>query len=554
MSRKKREEPEVMTKGMTRREFVKGAAVGAAGVGIVASSLSLIGCGGPQEAKPWLPEKWDEEADVVVAGSGGGGLTAALTAAGEGAKVLLLEKLPTTGGTTGISGGWIWIPNNPLMKKAGIPDSREEALTYLRRVAEGQAPEKVIETFADRGPEMVEYIFENVPLEWKIAKPALAGMISGGPGADYHPEWPGGKSEGRSLFPAGGGPGLVKALRDAAEAKGVKVMVETSAKKLIQDAKTKEILGLIAESAGKELTIKARKGVILAAGGFPWNEEMVKHFLRGPSLPTSTLGNTGDGILMGMAIGADLRNMNEEWGMPVALTAGGTATLCASWTTGMPGAIVVNKYGERFYNEAGPYDTVKRAYDVYDSRFDKCEYLNVPAYAIVDADYVGRYTFLGVKPGEEAPKWMWKADTLRDLALALKIDPDALEKTVETFNGYAREGVDLEFHRGESLYDQSWGGDPSFKNSNLAPLETPPFYTVEMRAGNIGTCGGLRVNEKAQVLNPFEDVIPRLYAVGNNSGVGGPGVHYGGGGGTVGPIMTFGYIAALDAITLAAWE
>lgn len=134
------------------------------------------------------------------------------------------------------------------------------------------------------------------------------------------------------------------------------------------------------------------------------------------------------------------------------------------------------------------------------------------------------------------------------------IDPDALEKTVETFNGYAREGVDLEFQRGESLYDQSWGGDPSFKNPNLAPLETPPFYAVEMRAGNIGTCGGLRVNEKAQVLNPFEDVIPRLYAVGNNSGVGGPGVHYGGGGGTVGPIMTFGYIAALDAITLTAWE
>jgi 3-oxosteroid 1-dehydrogenase len=162
---------------------------------------------------------------------------------------------------------------------------------------------------------------------------------------------------------------------------------------------------------------------------------------------------------------------------------------------------------------------------------------------------------LGVEPGGETPAWMKKADSVRELAVALGIDPDALEETVETFNGYARDGVDLEFHRGESLYSQSWAGDPAFeKNPNLAPLGTAPFYAVEMRPGNIGTCGGLRVNASAQVLNPFGEVISRLYAAGNNSGVGGPGVHYGGGGGTVGPAMTFGYIAAKHMTALTSWE
>jgi 3-oxosteroid 1-dehydrogenase len=177
------------------------------------------------------------------------------------------------------------------------------------------------------------------------------------------------------LAPEGSGPGLGKGLNAGATEKGVEILTETPAKELIQDAETGGILGVVAESEGKRINIKARLGVIMAAGGFPWNEEMVKHYLRGPSMPTSTPGNTGDGILMGMAVGADLRNMNEEWGMPVAKTSEtavsglgspGTWMLCASWVTGMPGAIVVNKYGKRFYDEAGPYDTVKRAYDAYD--------------------------------------------------------------------------------------------------------------------------------------------------------------------------------------------
>jgi 3-oxosteroid 1-dehydrogenase len=168
---------------ITRRDFVKGAAVGAVAV---AGAGALASC--KKAAAPGVPEKWDKEVDVVVVGAGGAGLTAAITAAVERAEVLVLEKLPTTGGTTAISGGWMWVPGNPLMKEAGISDSKEEILTYCKRVAEGQASDELIDAFIDRGPEMVEFVLANVPVKWQIARPAMAGMKSGGPGADYHPE------------------------------------------------------------------------------------------------------------------------------------------------------------------------------------------------------------------------------------------------------------------------------------------------------------------------------------------------------------------------------
>lgn len=531
-------------KTIGRRSLIKGGSL----VGASAAASLLAG----KSASAWQgvapePETWDMETDVLVVGFGGAGSAAALAARVAGAEVLIIEKLGFPGGTTGISGGWIWIPNNPLMEQVGVEDSREDALTYVTRVAEGQADQEIIEAFVDRGPELVQFLLDNVDLVWTPRDP------NQGWAADYHPEWEGGKLGGRSLSPEGSGPGLIRALVAACDANGIDYLLETPAKRLI--ARDGEVLGVLAESDGAEINIRARKAVVLTAAGFPWNEEMVKHYLRGPSIPTSTPGNTGDGILMGMAVGADLRNMNEEWGAPAYKIPGdrlGHILIAAS--IGRPGAIMVNRWGERFFNEAGPYDTVKRAFDYYDT--SRTEYRNQPAYLIADAGYVERYTFLGVGLDDEVPEWVTTADSIRELAVLLGIDPYALETTVARFNWNAARGVDPDFMRGQSAYDRSWAGDPEAPCPNLclSPLQRPPFYALEAWGGNIGTAGGLRVNANSQVLNPFAEIVPRLYAAGNNAGIGGPGAHYGGGGGTVGPAMVFGYIAGQHAAGLDGWE
>ena len=566
-------------KRITRREFVKGAAIGAAGVaaaGVLAScGAEATPCPPAPTAVPCppappaptavpcppypvtgVPEKWDKEVDVVVVGSGTV-LVGALAAYDSGAEeVLILEKMPTAGGSTIMSGGMFWIPNNSIQREAGYLDSREEAITYLTKAAQGTADPGWTETFVDKGPEMVDYLRENTPLDL---------MTDRFP--DYQPEWPGGKDT-RSLdckpgFVAAYKQGkmvahlLIGGLLEACEKRKIEILFETPAKKLVARALPdgrSEVLGLVAESEGKQIYIKARKAVILGAGGFPFNEEMCKHFLNGPfRYPFCNPGNTGDGILMGMAVGADLRNMNSAWGMPCHK---GTDEKIGRFEgdRAKPGCIMVNKYGERFVNESANYNMMQNAFYRWDVVGCTGFYPNIPSFAIVDATFLNRYGFEYSKPGEESPL-VRKANTLRELASKLDIDPDGLEKTVEEFNKYAKEGKDLVFHRGESAYDIFWSRfyAPAAP-SPLAPIETPPFYgSSEIWPGGIGTRGGLAVNTNAQVLNPFGDVIPRLYASGNNSGVGAPGAGYGGAGGTMGPAMTFAYIAGKHTGTLKPW-
>lgn len=526
----------------SRRRFIQRAAVGAAAT---VAAGALIGCDDDDEkckdegggATGGATYTFDLEVDVVVVGSGTG-LAGALAAADAGSQVLVLEKAAETGGSTRMSGGVAWIPNNPVMKAEGIEDSREMALEYCHKNAMGQADDDVIEAFVDQGPKMAELVQKHTPWVWR-----KSGMLT-----DYQPEWPGSVFKGRSIEPdeAGEafklGPNLIDGMASGLTALGGEIRLSTPAVSLISrelDDGRREVLGVVAEGADGPLRVRANQGVILAAGGFEWDWEMKRHFLRGPSMYTlGTVSNTGDMIRAAQVIGADLRNMNEVWGITVfkeesaALAeAGEPANLTGQIQRRMPGTITVNRYGERFCNEASSYDSAWRTYFAWDNFGDNTP-RNVPAFMISDKKQ---------KPNTDVG--VHQADTLAELAGKLGIDPGGLEATVAEFNEHALNGEDPRFHRGESAYDGAYG-------PTLSPIEKTPFYGVEVAPGDLGTCGGVRVNGSAQALDAFGRVIGRLYAAGNNAGVGGPGAGYGGGGGTIGPALTFAYIAGTQAATL----
>jgi 3-oxosteroid 1-dehydrogenase len=525
----------------SRRRFIRQAAVGAAAT---VTAGALLGCDDDKEkacedatTPAGTTYSFDLEVDVVVVGSGTA-LAGALAAADAGSQVLVLEKAAETGGSTRMSGGVAWIPNNPVMKAAGVEDSREMALEYCHKVAMDQADDEVIEAFVDQGPKMAELVEEHAPWTWRSS-----GLLT-----DYQTEWPGAVFKGRSIEPdeAGEafklGPNLIDGMASGLHALGGEIRLSTPAVSLISrelDDGRREVLGVVAEGPEGPLRVRANQGVVLAAGGFEWDWEMKRHFLRGPSFYTlGAVTNTGDMIRAAQAVGADLRNMNEVWGITVfkeesaALAeAGEPAGLKGQIQRRMPGTITVNRYGERFCNEAASYDSSWRTYFAWDNFGDNTP-RNVPAYMISDKKQKPN-TDVGVQ----------QADTLAELATKLGVDPDGLEATVARFNEHALNGEDPDFHRGESAYDGAYG-------PTLSPIEKTPFYGVEVAPGDLGTCGGVRVNGSAQALDAFGKIIDRLYAAGNNAGVGGPGAGYGGGGGTIGPALTFAYIAGAHAATL----
>jgi succinate dehydrogenase/fumarate reductase flavoprotein subunit len=524
--------------GLDRRRFL-GAAAGSVMVGAAAS----LGCRSESEAE----ESWDLETDVVLVGTGTG-LVGGLAAAVVGLDVVALEKRGVVGGSTGHSGGVAWIPNNHAMKAEGIEDSREHARTYLTRLAQGQADDALLDAFLDAGPEMLRFVEAHSPLRFRVSTIM-------GENADYHPEWPGAVRKGRSVEPITDRPGLlgpelIAGLQKGFEDAGGRILLETPARQLILadvDGGRRRVIGVEAERDGQPYRIHARRGVHLAAGGFEWSPEMKRHFLRGPTpYSLGASGNEGDGVRMAMAAGADLRNMNEVWGIsvyraeaePLAPHRMG-ATLNGEIEKRAAGSIVVNARGERFHNEAADYDTTWRSYHTWEN-WGELGYRNLPAFLLFDHGARQRGTIAGAKADQPLPDWVVSAPSLTELAEKLGIDVEGLARTVARFNVYARELRDPDFHRGESSYDRY--GQPD-KGITLAPLEQAPFYGAELAPADIGTCGGPRVSERAEVLDPFGRPIPGLYASGNNAGVGSPGTSYGGGGGTIGPAMTFAYLA-----------
>ncbi|MGY8737496.1 MAG: FAD-binding protein, partial [bacterium] len=249
----------------------------------------VLGCAPEEKASG---RTWDLETDVVVVGTGTG-LVGGLAAAVAGAKVVALEKRVIIGGSTGHSGGVAWIPNNDAMKSEGIQDSRENAMTYLTQLAQGQADQDLLDAFVDGGPEMLRFVEAHTPLKFRVSTIM-------GENADYHPEWPGAVKKGRSVEPISErqgllGPELMEGLRTGFEEAGGEILLKTPAKRLIledDESGKRRVIGVEAERDGAPFFIRARRGVHLAAGGFDWDMEMKRHFLRGPS--NYSLGASGN--------------------------------------------------------------------------------------------------------------------------------------------------------------------------------------------------------------------------------------------------------------------
>ncbi|WBP93872.1 3-oxosteroid 1-dehydrogenase [Mycolicibacterium neoaurum] len=352
----------------------------------------------------------------------------------------------------------------------------------------------------------------------------------------------------------GMGRALIAPLRIGLQKAGVPVLLNTALTDLyLEDGVVRGIYVREAgapESAEPKL-IRARKGVILGSGGFEHNQEMRTKYQRQPITTEWTVGavaNTGDGIVAAEKLGAALELMEDAWWGPTVPLVG--APWFALSERNSPGSIIVNMNGKRFMNESMPY--VEACHHMYGGQYGQGAGPgeNVPAWMVFDQQYRDRYIFAGLQPGQRIPKkWMEsgvivKADSVAELAEKTGLAPDALKATIDRFNGFARSGVDEDFHRGESAYDRYYGDPTNKPNPNLGEIKNGPFYAAKMVPGDLGTKGGIRTDVHGRALRDDNTVIEGLYAAGNVSS---PvmGHTYPGPGGTIGPAMTFGYLAAL---------
>jgi succinate dehydrogenase/fumarate reductase flavoprotein subunit len=476
------------------------------------------------------------------------------------------------------------------MAEKGVGDSREDALKYCKALTRGRAADGLMEAYLDTGPEMVKYLEKHTPLRMEcITLP------------DYHPEMEGAHSgeSSRSLGPlifntndlggslanfrpnpimglpmthtemekwnalskpyeipfdviqermeagfTGLGGALMGPLYKGCLDRGIEPMLKTRGLELIMA--DDQAIGLLAKQGDRDFYIDAGKGVILACGGFEWNDELKAQFLPADiTHPNSPPHNEGDGLKMAMAVGADLGNMSENWGFVSMVTPGveydgrPLNQACLAERS-LPHSIIVNKKGKRFVNEAANYNDMSKPFYILDP--NTCEYTNLPAWIILDQQYFDNYSFMGILPGSPVPDHVERAHSLDELAEKVGMDPAGLAATIKRFNEYARKGLDPDFQRGESEYDRYYGDKTQRPNPNLGTIEKPPFYALQVHCGTLGTKGGPKTNKKGQVLHVSGKPIPGLYAAGNvAAGVSGP--SYWGAGVTVGLAMVFGYIA-----------
>lgn len=532
-----------------------------------------------------------ETFDVVVLGSGASALAAAVAAHGHGAtRVGVFEKADVVGGTSAMSGGMIWIPGNHHMDEAGAPDSRAAALEYLESLSHGMILPELAEAYVDIGPEMVRWFEDHTAVLFEIVESF----------PDYHPEQPGGSVEGgrslecplfdfnelegwadrvsqsRQMSPhvvmnettLGRGattkvPREVMAQRQEANLRGcgqalVGRLLKSCLERGIEPRTGHRAVGLI-ERGGRvagvrfdtgdgDVEVGAAGGVVLATGGFEWNREMVRDFVRGPlERPVSIETNTGDGLKLAMRAGASIGNMQEAWWVPtidVPNEAGETFAWMVNRERVQPRTIMVNRRGRRFANEAANYNAFGAAFHQLDpGSFD---YLNLPAFMVMDHGYMTRSGLYRYRGEGAVPDWMYSADTLAELADLIEVDGAGLEATVERWNAHVADLDDPDFGRGRSANDTHWGDGTRTPAATLGPIDTGPFYAVQVRPGALGTKGGPRTDGEGRVLDLDGDVIEGLYAAGNVM-ASAMGMTYGGAGGTLGPGMVFGFAAGRHA-------
>jgi 3-oxosteroid 1-dehydrogenase len=540
--------------------------------------------------------------DLVIIGSGGGGLVAALAGAEAGLECLVIEKQPLVGGSTGMSGGVVWLPNNPLMREQDAGDSEGAGLAHLDAVigdvGPASSPARRL-AFLRGGSEMVELLRrEGVRFERAIGY------------SDYYSDAAGGRDDGRSLEPLPFNdaelgewrgkvmPGLASAIGfvvktnelrslqyfnrsfrcllvaarvfartqvakirrrkmltngsslvgqtlKAVLAREVPVWLGTPFEGLVTEGE--RVVGVRVQREGQSIEVRARRGVLLAAGGFGRNAEMRRKFSgEQPNEAQWTVanpGDTGEVLEAAMALGAATDLMDEAWWLPSTRRELGGSTL--GQARQRPGAILVNDRGQRFVNEANSMVEVGKAM-----------YANgaVPAWILTDDRYRRRYANGKSRPGLLPQEWIdqgWvrRADTIGELARQIGLDPLELESTVARFNREAANGEDPEFGRGRSAYNRCMG-DPGHKpNGALGPLLKPPFYAAELFPADVGTCGGLLTDEHARVLREDGTAIAGLYATGNITATV-LGRSYPGAGASIANTMIFGYAAARHARTV----
>jgi 3-oxosteroid 1-dehydrogenase len=333
--------------------------------------------------------------------------------------------------------------------------------------------------------------------------------------------------------------GLLKGLLDL----GVVPQTSSRAKELIADSGS--VVGVIVERDGEIGCVRARRGVILGTGGFEWDESLVGAFLRGPMHgAVSPPNNSGDGLRMAMAHGADLANMGEAWWVPIVRIPGDTIdgqprSRSVRLERTRPRSIIVNRAGKRFVNEAGEYNSMAGAFHYLDPRGG---YVNDPAWIVFDSLHLKRYGFLGVAPGDPVPEWFCRSADFAELGTKTGIDPGGLARTVAAWNRNVANDIDTEFGRGSSAYDGYWGDEraTTVAGKTLGPIDSPPYYAVPVSVGAMGTKGGPRTDRDGHVVHVSGKTIPGLYAAGNAM-AGVTGRAYGGAGGTLGPAMVFGF-------------
>ena len=547
---------------------------------------------------------WDATVDLVIVGSGGGGMVAALAAADAGASALVLEKQERIGGSTCMSGGIVWVPDNPVMRAAGVADSYEDAMAHFDAVVGDIGPASSRErrnAFLTAGNEMIDFL-----------EARGVGFVHCPGYSDYYSSATGGHDVGRGIEPVPFDghalgpwndklqPGLAKSVglavmtnesRDlghynrsvkaftvaarvvlrtaAARARGQDLLTNGASliAQLLQIALAEDVaiwteapveelvvedgrvVGVRTVHDGAPDAVRARAGVLLSAGGFAHNPEMRERF--GGDQPNrarwsiANPGDTGEVMETAMALGAKTDLMDEAWWLPSPRTGRfGQSTL--DQARQRPRTIYVDAAGRRFVNESNSYMEVGKA--MYER--DKTSRA-VPCWLVFDDRYRKRYAHLRSRPGR-FPRQVFESGrlkqawTIEDLARLCDIDGAGLADTIEAFNEHAAQGVDPDYGRGESAYNRALG-DPNPKvHPCLGPIDEPPYYAVEVVPGDIGTCGGLLTDEHARVLGEGDLPIEGLYAAGNITATV-MGRHYLGPGASIANSMVFGYIAARHA-------
>jgi 3-oxosteroid 1-dehydrogenase len=544
-------------------------------------------------------DEWDVTTDCAIVGSGGGALCAAMAATAAGQQALVLEKADVVGGSTALSGGVLWLPDNPVSRRAGVRDSRSDALRYFAEVVGDKHPS----TSAERVNAFLEAIG---PMTSFLERHGIPFRHCEGY-ADYYDDRPGGKPRGRSieteLFDTtqlgpwqarlrvseslqaipmytaevapvalgrtarsawtlaniavrmaraalrgqsvrGSGAALQGWMLLAAIRADIPIWNRTPVTDLIMDDEGR-IAGVSAHRGGRPIRIRARRGVLLNAGGFSHNEPMRRRYGRQPASTQWTSANphdTGEVLEAAIRHGAAVDLMEEAWWIPSSVLPDGSP-LFAVYERSKPHAILVDGNGQRYVNEAASYMEVGQA--MYERH---ATVPAIPSWWVMDSRNRRRYMW-GVTPGGVTPRnwidsgYMVKADSVEELARRCGIDAAGLTATVERFNSFAARGEDPDFHKGERAYDRYYGDPRVRPNPCVAPVDKPPFYAVALYPGDVGTCGGLLTDEHARVINEDGRPIPGLYATGNcTASV--MGRTYPGAGASIGASFAFGWIAA----------